>query len=99
MRRWLNNLPILAKAFAAPALPLLCLLVLGTQSYVVTGETANGLRTISQSSLPKRSMVGSLIRQLADAHILLLRYVSWLNSGVDKERLRQAEREIAERNQ
>jgi methyl-accepting chemotaxis protein len=99
MRRWLNNLPILAKAFAAPALLLLCLLVLGTQSYVVTGETANGLTAISQSSLPKRSMVGSLTRQLADAHILLLRYVSWLNSGVDKERLRQAEREIAERNQ
>jgi methyl-accepting chemotaxis protein len=99
MRRWLNNLPILAKAFAAPALLLLCLVVLGTQSYVVIDETANGLTEISQSSLPKRSMIGGLTRELADAHILLLRYVSWLNSGVDKERLRQTEREIGERNQ
>ena len=99
MRRWLNNLPIIAKAFAAPALLLLCLLVLGARSYTVIDEAADGLTALSQSSLPKRSQVGSLTRTLADAHILLLRYVSWLNSGVDKARLRQTEREIAERNQ
>jgi hypothetical protein len=58
-----------------------------------------GLTALSQSSLPKRSAVGGLTRSLSDAQVLLLRYVSWLNSGVDKGRLRTAEREITERNQ
>ncbi len=99
MRRWLNNLPILAKAFAAPGLLLLCLIVISARSYVVIDETAAGLTALSQSSLPKRSAVGGLSLSLSDAQVLLLRYVSWLNSGVDKGRLRAAEREIAERNQ
>jgi hypothetical protein len=99
MRRWLNNLPILAKAFAAPGLLLLCLIVISARSYVVIDETAAGLTALSQSSLPKRGAVGALTRSLSDAQVLLLRYVSWLNSGVDKDRLRAAEREIAERNQ
>src|SRR5260370_9122966 len=99
MRRWLNNLPILAKAFAAPGLLLLCLIVISATSYVVIAETGAGVSGSSACSRPKRSAVGGLSLSLSDGQVLLLRYVSWLNSGVDKGRLRAAEREIAERNQ
>ncbi|MGH6674807.1 MAG: methyl-accepting chemotaxis protein, partial [Xanthobacteraceae bacterium] len=94
MLRQFANLPIVAKAFAAPALLLICLLVLGARSYFFIADTADGLDAMSRSKLPTWNATERLNDALADTQLLLFRYVSWLNSGVDRATLKKAEDEL-----
>ena len=94
MLRWFANLPIIFKAFAAPILLLICLLLLSARSYLFITETAAGLDAMSRSKLPTWNEVQQLNDALADTQLLLFRYVSWLNSGVDRATLKKAEDEL-----
>lgn len=98
MVRWFANLPIIAKAFAAPVLLLICLFVLGAKSYLFIAETGDGLAAMSRSKLPTLNAVGRLDDALAETQLLLFRYVSWMNSGVDHETLKKAQDELQARN-
>ena len=98
MLRWFENRSIVVKAFAAPALLLLCLFVLSAKSYIFIATTATGLDAISRSKLPTWNSVERLNDALADTQLLLFRYVSWLNSGVDRATLQKAEAELQTRN-
>jgi methyl-accepting chemotaxis protein len=98
MLRWFENRSIVVKAFAAPALLLLCLFVLSAKSYIFIATTATGLDAISRSKLPTWNSVERLNDALADTQLLLFRYVSWLNSGVDRGTLKKAEAELQTRN-
>src|ERR1700674_5461664 len=98
MRRWFNNLPIIVKAFSAPALVLICLIVLGARSYIVVHRTAEGLTSFLQSDIPRRAALQQLSDAMSGAQLKLFRYVSWLNSGVPADRLRVAESEIQREN-
>lgn len=94
MIRWFANLPIVFKAFAAPTLLLICLFLLGARSYLFITETAAGLDAMSRSKLPTWNEVQQLNDSLANTQLLLFRYVSWLNSGVDRATLKKAEDEL-----
>src|ERR1700730_6632051 len=96
--RWFNNLPIIAKAFTAPALLLVCLILLGERSYIVVNKTAEGLTSFLQSDLPRSVALRDLGDAMSGAQLRLFRYVSWLNSGVSADRLRLAEKEIQTEN-
>jgi methyl-accepting chemotaxis protein len=98
MLRWFENRSIVVKAFAAPALLLLCLFALSAKSYIFIATTATGLDAISRSKLPTWNSVERLNDALADTQLLLFRYVSWLNSGVDRATLQKAEAELQTRN-
>ena len=98
MLRWFENLPIIVKAFAAPILLLFCLFLLSGRSYLFIAETATGLDAMSRSKLPTWNAVERLSDGLADTQLLLFRYVSWLNSGVDRATLKKAEDELETRN-
>ena len=97
MLRRLANLSIVIKAFAAPSLLLICLLVLGARSYLFIAETATGLDAISRSKLPTMNAVERLNDALSETQLLLFRYVSWMNSGVDRATLEKAETELKSR--
>ena len=98
MLRRFENLPIVVKAFAAPLLLLICLCVLSAKCYFFIAETAAGLDAISRSKLPTWSAVERLSDSLANTQLLLFRYVSWLNSGIDRSTLAKAEDELDRRN-
>ncbi len=97
MLRRLANLPIIVKAFAAPILLLVCLLVLGARSYLFIAETAAGLDAMSRSKLPTWNAVERLSEALTETQISLFRYVSWMNSGVDRATLKKSEDELKAR--
>jgi methyl-accepting chemotaxis protein len=97
MLRRLANLPIIVKAFAAPILLLVCLLVLGVRSYLFIAETAMGLDAMSQSKLPTWNAVERLSEALSETQLSLFRYVSWMNSGVDRGTLKKSEDELQAR--
>jgi methyl-accepting chemotaxis protein len=97
MLRRLANLPIIVKAFAAPILLLVCLLVLGARSYLFIAETAAGLDAMSRSKLPTWNAVERLSEALSETQISLFRYVSWVNSGVDRATLKKSEDDLQAR--
>ena len=99
MLRWFPNLPITVKAFAAPVLLSFCLILVSARSYLFIADTAMGLKSISRSKLPTWNAVEGLANALTDTQILLFRYVSWLNSGVDAQTLGKAKNEIEKRNE
>jgi methyl-accepting chemotaxis protein len=94
MFRWCRNLPIIAKASAAPIVLLLCLIALSFRTYFFISDTTKGLDSLSKSRLPTWNAVERLGDRLSDAHLLLLHYVSWLNSGVDVGTLKKSEDEL-----
>ncbi len=98
MLRRLANLPIIIKAFAAPILLLACLLVLGARSYLFIAETASGLDAMSRSKLPTLNAVERLSEALSETQLSLFRYVSWMNSGVDRATLKKSEDDLQARN-
>ena len=85
------NLPIVVKAFIAPALLLIFLFVLGATTYLHIEETETGLEALTRSKLPTWSAVERLDDALANTQLLMFRYVSWLNSGVDPATLKKAQ--------
>jgi methyl-accepting chemotaxis protein len=97
MLRRLANLPIVIKAFAAPSLLLICLLVLGARSYLFIADTAAGLDAMSRSKLPTWNAVERLSDALSETQLQLFRYVSWMNSGVDRATLKKAETDLQAR--
>ena len=97
MLRRLVNLPIVVKAFAAPSLLLICLLVLGVRSFFFINDTAAGLDAMSRAKLPTWNAVERLNDALSETQLLLFRYVSWMNSGVDRATLKKAEAELQAR--
>jgi methyl-accepting chemotaxis protein len=97
MIRRLANLPIIVKAFAAPILLLACLLILGVRSYLFIAETAAGLDAMSRSKLPTWNAVERLSEALSETQISLFRYVSWVNSGVDRATLKKSEDDLQAR--
>jgi hypothetical protein len=94
MCRWCRNLPIIVKAFAAPVVLLLCLIVLSARTYFFIADTATGLDSLSRSKLPTWNAVERLADGLSNTQLLLFRYVSWLNSGVGAQTLKKAENEL-----
>src|SRR3984893_19358637 len=94
MSRGCRTLPIIAKASAAPIVLLLCLIALSFRTYFFISDTTKGLDSLSKSRLPTWNAVQRLGDRLSDAHLLLLHYVSWLNSGVDVGTLKKSEDEL-----
>jgi methyl-accepting chemotaxis protein len=97
MLRRLANLPIIVKALAAPVLLLACLLVLGARSYLFIAETGSGLDAMSRAKLPTWNAVERLSEALSETQLSLFRYVSWMNSGVDRATLKKSEDELKAR--
>src|SRR6266487_513443 len=81
------NLSVQIKTFAASAVLLLCLLVLGTIAYVTLDKSEDGLRTLSSTVLPKQRAFASVSDAIVTAHMKTFRYVSWASNGVSDKLL------------
>jgi methyl-accepting chemotaxis protein len=89
-----QNLSIQIKASAASALLLICLLALGTNAYVTSTKSAEGLRTLSHELEPKLQAFSDLSDAIVATHMKIFRYVSWASNGVSATLLKQLYGEI-----
>ena len=90
---------ILIKAFIAPAIMLACLALVCALSLAGLTATNAGIGHLAESELPKRAATEKLSSVLGDAHVLLFRYVSWVNQGVEKANLDKLQNDIAAQDQ
>jgi diguanylate cyclase (GGDEF)-like protein len=86
--KFLKNLSIRAKAFAASLVLLLCLIGIGGNDYLTSGRTATDLNELTAINLPKQQIVSKLETDITAIHLKVFRYVSWASNSVSGSLLR-----------
>ena len=82
MRNLVSHLPLRAKAFAASAILLICLVALGSSAYIALGRWSNGLEHLSRSELPEQNELSATKSQVSAIQLNVFRYVAWSSNGV-----------------
>jgi predicted ribosomally synthesized peptide with SipW-like signal peptide len=82
-----HNLSIQIKASAASAVLLICLLALGTNAYLTSTKSAEGLRMLSHELEPKLQAFSNVSDGIVATHMKIFRYVSWASNGVSEKLL------------
>jgi signal transduction histidine kinase/DNA-binding response OmpR family regulator/HAMP domain-containing protein len=89
-----ENLPIQIKAFAALAVPLICLISLGATAYVTLDKSEKDFHFLSSSVVPKQSAFASVNDNVVAIQTKIFRYVSWASNSVSKSVLGSLDAEI-----
>src|SRR5208282_5554721 len=89
-----NNLSIQIKASAASLSLLICLLGLGTNAYLTSTRTADGLRSLSNELIPKQQAFSQVSEAVTATHMKIFRYISWDSNGVSDKLLKPLYAEI-----
>jgi diguanylate cyclase (GGDEF)-like protein len=83
-----HNIPVRAKFFAASGVLLICLLGLGTYSYLMLDKSAAGLERIATAHLPTQRSVLDLTQSAMLAHMKVSRYVTLASNGATEAALK-----------
>jgi len=97
--RWFlffDNWSIQVKAFAASAVLLICVALLGTIAYVTLDRSQQGLQTLSTTILPKQQAFASVKDAIVAVQMKTFRYVSWASNGVSASLLTALSKQIDE---
>ncbi len=89
-----ENLSIQVKSFAASAVLLVCLALLGVVAYVALDRSQVGLRTLSTTILPTQQAFAAVIDEIAAVQMKVFRYVSWASNSVNEANLTALSRQI-----
>ena len=89
-----ENLSIQVKAFAASAVLLVCLALLGAVAYLALDRSQSGLRTLSTSTLPTQQAFVVVKDEIAVVQMKVFRYVSWASNSVNETNLTALSRQI-----
>jgi signal transduction histidine kinase/CheY-like chemotaxis protein/HAMP domain-containing protein len=89
-----NNLSVQIKASVASVLLLICLLGLGTNAYLTSTRTAEGLRVLTNELIPKQQAFSKVSEAVVATHLKIFRYVSWASNGVSDTLLKPLHAEI-----
>ena len=88
MRRFVQEMPIRVKAFAASVVLLICLVVVGGYAYQAARKSAKDFNELSKRSLPKQETISSLNDEVIATHVQVFRFVTWASNGVNAQLLR-----------
>jgi len=80
--RFLRDLSIRVKAFAAWLVLLLCLVGIGGNAYLTSDRAATDLDALTSANLPKQQVVAKLDNDISAIHLNVFRYVSWASNSV-----------------
>ena len=80
--RFLRNLSIRGKAFAAWLVLFLCLVAIGGNAYLTSDRAATDLDALTSANLPKQQVVAKLDSDISAIHLNVFRYVSWASNSV-----------------
>ena len=77
-----DDLSIRTKAFAASAVLLVCLVLLGAIAYVTLDRSQDGLRSLTTTVLPKQQAFAAVKDAIVAVQMKTFRYVSWASNGI-----------------
>ncbi len=87
MTRFLDHVSLRTKAFASPVVLMMFMLLLAGVTFGSVQAIRQGALQLLDEQLPQRAAAEQTASVVTESHILLFRYVSWLNSGIDKAAL------------
>ena len=91
---FVENLSIQVKAFAASAVLMVSLGLLGVVAYVTLDRTQEGLRNLSTTALPKQQAFAAVKDAVVAVQMKVFRFVSWASNGVNDNLLTALNGEI-----
>jgi methyl-accepting chemotaxis protein len=97
MKNLLRNLSISVKVALAPAVVLLCLLVLAAVARLGSHGSALALQGMTQDALPSVAEVNRLEQRTAELETLVMRSLAYEGSGMKAKRIEQLDKDIAKR--
>jgi serine phosphatase RsbU (regulator of sigma subunit)/HAMP domain-containing protein len=78
---WLGDLPIKTKTGLAALLMLLCLLLMGAQSYLFAARTMSGWETLSERLMARQHATAAISSSVARTHLQIYRLVASVGSA------------------
>jgi methyl-accepting chemotaxis protein len=92
--RFMHNLTIRTKTFAAATILLVCLIGISITIYVTSEKVVANLESLSRSNLPTRGAAAALNNAVVATHIKIFRYVSWASNSVSDKLLAELRKEL-----
>lgn len=91
---FIENLSIQVKAFAASAVLMVCLGLLGVTAYITLDKTQDGLHTLSTTVLEKQQAFSRVKDAIVAVQMKVFRYVSWASNGLSSSLLTSLNMEV-----
>jgi diguanylate cyclase (GGDEF)-like protein len=95
MPRWINDLPIRLKLFAANGFLFAFLLVLGTNAWISLSQWSHNFNALSGTVMPQQRWVMNATDDLNAIQLKTFRFVAWSSNGVNQSLLKSLRDEIA----
>jgi len=95
MKSHFGNLPIAAKVALAPAIVLLCLLLLAAGGRLVTGIGADALRDLTRHTMPEIEQATALKLRTALLETMVMRSLAYEGAGMKAQRVQQVDQAVA----
>ncbi|MBI5441089.1 MAG: methyl-accepting chemotaxis protein [Deltaproteobacteria bacterium] len=86
----LRSLRIIYRILIPPIIAIACLLALGAANYAGMRTERDALRSIYEMSFRRYWMCAEVIEQITRAHAKLYTLITWVNSGYEESRTREA---------
>lgn len=83
MFRWINNLPVKLKTFAASAVLVACLAGLSSYAFITLKHWQQQLDQLSRTTLAEQVKLRNLRDRVSDLQLDVFRYVAWSNNSVN----------------
>ena len=87
MTAFLDHVSLRAKAFASPLVVMAFLILVGAVTLGNVWAIRSGAQQLIEEDLPNAEAAAHAADLVTENHVLLFRYVTWLNSGIDKPAL------------
>ena len=94
MNKLLRNLPIAAKVALAPAVVVLCLLVLAVVGRLVSHGGAQALERLSGATLPEVTQAARLKTLTANLETMVMRSLAYEGAGMKAKRIAELDKDI-----
>ncbi len=91
---FVEDLSIQIKAFAASAVLVICVVLLGAIAYVTLDRSQQGLNTLATTILPKQQAFAAVKDAIVAVQMKVFRYVSWASNSVDAALLKALSEQV-----
>jgi methyl-accepting chemotaxis protein len=97
MMRWISNAPVGVKVALAPALAIVCMLLVGGLGLFANQRLAHSLATLGETNVPQIATAGQLAQQIAAINGSVNQSLAWEGVGIKEDKIKALDQEILKR--
>ncbi len=97
MIRWISNAPVGVKVALAPALAIVCMLLVGGLGLFANNRLAQSLATLGEVNVPQIATAGQLAEQIAAINGSVNQSLAWEGVGFKEDKIKALDQSILKR--